>query len=89
MEVRRPSDSPHSRPALAARPALGGVYSLTMSTRTTSAPRARIVRAERRRAVRVGAMGGVGGAVGLFYEMMGGVSLSAGAGAARTSVEDE
>lgn len=50
-----------------------------MSARTTSAPRARRIRTERRRAVRVGAMGGVGGAVGLFYEMMGDVSLSAGA----------
>ncbi len=42
-----------------------------MSKRTTSAPRARAIRAERRRALRVGAMGGDGGAVGLFYEMMG------------------
>ena len=58
-----------------------------MSKRTTFAPRARTIRAERRRAVRVGAMGGVGEVVGLFYEMMGDVSLSAGAGAARTSVE--
>ena len=32
-------------------------------------------------------MGGAAGAVGLFYEMMGDVSLSAGAGAARTSVK--
>ena len=42
---------------------------------------------ERRHALSVGAMGGVGGAVGLFYGMMGGLSLSVGAGAARTSVE--
>ena len=39
-----------------------------MSKRTTFAPRARTIRAERRRALRVEAMGGVGGAVGLFYE---------------------
>ncbi len=50
-----------------------------MSARTTSAPRARTIRAERRRAVRVGAMGGVGGVVGLFYEAMGEFSLSPGA----------
>ena len=43
----------------------------TMSARTTSAPCARTPRAERRRVVRVRAMGGVGGAVGLFDEMMG------------------
>ena len=60
-----------------------------MSARTTSAPRARTIRAERRRALSVEAMGGVGGAVGLLYEAMGALSLSAGAGAARTSVEDE
>ena len=40
----------------------------TMSARTTSAPRARRLLAERRHAVRVEAMGGVGGAVGLRYE---------------------
>ena len=42
-----------------------------MSARTTSAPRARRIRAGRRRALRVGAMGGGGGAVGLLYWMMG------------------
>ena len=42
-----------------------------MSTRPTSAPCARTIRAERRRTVRVEAMGGVAGAVGLFYWMMG------------------
>lgn len=42
-----------------------------MSARTTSAPHARLLRVERRRTVRVEAMGGVDGAVGLFYEMMG------------------
>lgn len=61
----------------------------TMSARTTSAPCARTPRAERRRVVRVRAMGVVAGAVGLLYGMMGGLSLSAGAGVARTSVEDE
>lgn len=38
----------------------------TMSTRLTSAPHARTIRAGRRRALSVGAMGGVAGAVGLF-----------------------
>ena len=42
-----------------------------MSARTTSAPRARTLRAERRRVVRIGAMGVGGGAVGLLYWMMG------------------
>ncbi len=37
-----------------------------MSTRTTSAPRARRLQAERRHALRVGAQGGVGGAGGLL-----------------------
>ena len=60
-----------------------------MSARTTSARRARTIRAERRRPLRVEAMGGGGGAVGLRYEIMGGLSLSAGVGVARTSVEDE
>ena len=50
-----------------------------MSARTTSAPRARTIRAERRHAIRAGAMDGVGGAVGLLYGMMGGLSLSASA----------
>ena len=58
-----------------------------MSARTTSAPPARTIRAGRRRAIRVGAMGGGGGVVGLFYGMVGGLSLSAGVGAAPTSVE--
>lgn len=40
----------------------------TMSSRTTSAPRTRTIPAERRRAVRVGAEGIGGGAVGLLYE---------------------
>ena len=39
----------------------------TMSARITSAPRARRIRAERRRALGVGAMGGVAGAVWLLY----------------------
>lgn len=60
-----------------------------MSVRTTSARHARTIRAERPHALRVGAMGVVAGAVGLLYGMMGGLSLSAGAGVARTSVEDE
>ena len=42
-----------------------------MSARTTSAPRARTIRVGRHRAVSVEAMGGGGGAVGLFYWMMG------------------
>ena len=42
-----------------------------MSARTTSAPCARSIRAERRRAVRVGAEGGAAGAIGLLYWMMG------------------
>ena len=50
-----------------------------MSARTTSAPCARGLRAERRRALSVEAMGCVGGAVGLRYEMMGEFSLSPGA----------
>ena len=52
---------------LAPTPA-NSVYSPAMSARTTSAPRARRLRAERRRVLRVRAMGGVGGAVGLRYE---------------------
>ena len=55
------------------------IYSPTMSARTTSAPRARTIRAERRRALCVGAMGGDGGAVGLRYEAMGEFSLNPGA----------
>ena len=42
-----------------------------MSVRTTSARHARTIRAERPHALRVGAMGGVGGVVGLLYWMMG------------------
>ena len=59
----------------------------TMSARTTSVPRARLLRAPWRHALRVGAMGGVAGAVGLLYEMMGRFSVSTGAGAARTPVD--
>ena len=55
----------------------------TMSTRTAFASRARRLRAERRHALRVGAMGGVAGEVGFLYEMMGGLFLRSGAGAAR------
>ena len=51
----------------------------TMSARTTSAPCARTPRAGRSRALCVEAMGGGGGAVGLRYEAMGGLSLSTGA----------
>ncbi len=50
-----------------------------MSARTTSAPRARRIRTERRRALSGEAMGGVAGVVGLRYEMMGRVSLTTGA----------
>ena len=49
-----------------------------MSARTTFAPRARRIRAGHH-ALRVEAMGGIGGAVGLLYGMMGGLSLSASA----------
>ena len=41
---------------------------LRMSARPTFARCARLLRAVRRGAVRAGAMGGVGRAVGLFYE---------------------
>ena len=65
-------------------PVGGQAYTLpTMSKRTTSAPRARTIRAERRRALSVGAVGGVGGVVGLLYGMVGGLFLRSGAGAAR------
>jgi len=42
-----------------------------MSARTTPAPHARTIRAARRHALSVGPLGGVAGAVGLLYWMMG------------------
>lgn len=55
----------------------------TMSARTTSAPRTRRIRTERRRALSVEAMGGGGGAVGLLYEAMAYLFLRSSAWAAR------